>query len=244
MREREGQSVPVKLKQRKEDLKKLADPEKAKLLSKFFKTGKGQYGEGDVFLGIVVPEQRRIAKKYQDLLLKDLKKLISSRIHEERLVSLIILMNRYKKGDDIVKKEIVDFYLGNLEHINNWDLIDLSSGTILGDYLIDRDRSILYEMAKSDNLWKRRIAIMSTFAFIRRKDDFDDTLRISEMLLGDSHDLIHKAVGWMLREIGKKDIAREEAFLEKHYKKMPRTMLRYAIEKFDDKKRRYYLGKH
>lgn len=219
----------------------LANLEKAKILSGFFKTGKGQYGEGDIFLGIIVPEQRKTAKKYPDLSIKELKELIASRIHEERLVCLFILMNKYKKTDSTGKKEIVDFYLNNLEHVNNWDLVDLSSGTILGDHLMDRDRSILYKLAKSNNLWKRRIAIMSTFAFIRWKNDFNDTLHISEMLLNDKHDLIHKAVGWMLREIGKRDQASEEEFLERHYKKMPRTMLRYAIEKFDEDRRQYYL---
>ena len=231
-----------KLKQLKADMRKLANPEKARLLSGYFKTGKGEYGEGDTFLGIMVPDQRRVAKKYADLLMSDLRKLISSRMHEERLVCLFILINRYKKADMQGKKEVVDFYLRNMRHINNWDLVDLSSGTVLGGYLIDRDRSILYEMAKSDDLWKRRIAIMSTFAFIRQ-NDFGDTLRIAEMLLNDSHDLIHKAVGWMLREIGKRDQAIEEAFLKKHYRKMPRTMLRYAIERFDEQKRKNYLRK-
>ena len=234
--------MPGKLDQLKEDMRKLASPEKARVLSRFFKTGKGEYGEGDVFLGIMVPDQRRIAKKYPDLSMNDLGKLISGRMHEERLVCLFILINRYKKADSRGKKEVVDFYLRNLKYINNWDLVDLSSGPILGDHLIDRDRSILYEMAKSDDLWKRRIAVMSTFAFIR-KNDFGDTLRIAEMLLNDRHDLIHKAVGWMLREIGKRDQAKEEEFLKKHYKKMPRTMLRYAIERFDEDKRRNYLKK-
>jgi 3-methyladenine DNA glycosylase AlkD len=234
--------MPGKLDQLKADMRKLASPDKARLLSGFFKTGKGQYGEGDVFLGIMVPDQRTVAKKYLDLSMSDLRKLISSRMHEERLVCLFILINRYKKADSNGKRKIADFYLRNLRYINNWDLVDLSSGSILGDHLIEGDRSILYEMAKSDDLWKRRIAVMSTFAFIR-KNDFGDTLRIAEILLNDRHDLIHKAVGWMLREIGKRDQAKEEEFLSRHYSKMPRTMLRYAIEKFDEDKRRYYLRK-
>jgi 3-methyladenine DNA glycosylase AlkD len=234
--------MPGKLDQLKADMRKLASPEKARVLSGFFKTGKGEYGEGDSFLGIMVPDQRRIAKKYADLLMNDLRKLISSMMHEERLVCLFILINRYKKADSRGRKQVVDFYLKNMKYINNWDLVDLSSGPILGDHLIDGDRSILYEMAKSDDLWKRRIAVMSTFAFIRQ-NDFGDTLRIAEMLLNDRHDLIHKAVGWMLREIGKRDQAKEEDFLSRHYKRMPRTMLRYAIERFDEDKRRDYLRK-
>lgn len=234
--------MPGKLDQLKADMRKLASPEKARVLSRFFKTGKGEYGEGDAFVGIMVPDQRRIAKKYADLSMNDLRKLISGRLHEERLVCLFILINRYKKADVHGKKEVVDFYLGNLRYINNWDLVDLSSGPILGDHLIDGDRSILYEMARSDDLWKRRIAVMSTFAFIRN-NDFGDTLRIAEMLLNDTHDLIHKAAGWMLREVGKRDQAKEEEFLNQHNKKMPRTMLRYAIERFGEVKRRSYLRK-
>ena len=228
--------------QLKEDMRKLANPEKARVLSGFFKTGKGEYGEGDSFLGIMVPHQRRIAKKYHDLSMSDLRRLISSGIHEERLVCLFILVNRYRNADSGGKKEVVDFYLRNIRYINNWDLVDLSSGPILGDHLMDGDRSMLYEMAKSGDLWKRRIAVMATFVFIK-KNDFRDTLRIAEMLLDDRHDLIHKAVGWMLREIGKRDQAKEEEFLKKHYKKMPRTMLRYSIERFDEDKRKGYLRK-
>jgi 3-methyladenine DNA glycosylase AlkD len=234
--------MPDKLDRLKADMRKLASSEKARVLSGFFKTGKGEYGEGDVFLGIVVPDQRRIAKKYQDLSMNDLGKLISGRMHEQRSVCLFILINRYKKADSRGKKEVVDFYLRNLRYINNWDLVDLSAGPVLGDYLADRDRSMLYEMAQSDDLWKRRIAVMATFAFIK-KSDFGDTLHIAERLLNDRHDLIHKAVGWMLREIGKRDQAKEEEFLKKHYKKMPRTMLRYSIERFDEDKRKSYLRK-
>ncbi len=224
----------------KSDLKKLANPEKAKILQRFFKTGKGEYGEGDVFLGITVPGQRKIAKQYSDLPLKETGELLSSRIHEHRLTALLILVIKYKKADENVRKKLATFYIKNFRHINNWDLVDLSAEKILGDYLLDRDKSLLYKLTKSKNIWKRRISIMTTFQFIRN-NRFDDTLKISELLLQDEHDLIHKAVGWMLREIGKRDQAVEEKFLKQHYRKMPRTMLRYAIEKFDEEKRQFYL---
>ncbi len=230
------------LNQLKKDLKKLANPEKAKILQRFFKTGKGEYGEGDVFLGITVPEQRKIAKKYSELPLKETQKLLSGKIHEHRLTALLILVIKYKKSDDTDKKRISHFYIKNFKHINNWDLVDLSSEKILGDYLLEKDKSLLYKLAKSKNLWERRIAVITTFAFIRN-NRFNDTLKISGLLLNDRHDLIHKAVGWMLREIGKRDQEVEEKFLQKHYRKMPRTMLRYAIEKFDEKKRQFYLKK-
>ena len=220
----------------KQDLQKLKDPEKAEILSRFFKTGKGEYGEGDIFLGIKVPEQRKIAKNY-NLSLKEIQELLSSNIHEYRLTALFILISKYKKSD---KKQIVNFYLKNTKNINNWDLVDISAPKILGDYLLDKDKSVLYNLAKSNNLWERRIAILSTFTFIRN-NQFEDTLNISEILLNDKHDLIHKAVGWMLREIGKKDQEIEENFLDKHYKNMPRTMLRYAIEKFEENKRKFYF---
>jgi len=211
---------------------------------RFFKTGKGEYGEGDVFLGITVPLQRSIAKKYLDLNLKDVQDLLSSKIHEHRLVSLLILIFKYKKADELEKKEIVDFYLKNTKNINNWDLVDLSAGYIVGDYLFQfkKDTSVLYKLAKSKNLWERRIAIMSTFAYIKN-DHFKDVLSISEILLNDPHDLIHKAVGWMLREIGKRNKKVEVNFLNKHYREMPRTMLRYAIEKFTIEEKSFYMKK-
>jgi 3-methyladenine DNA glycosylase AlkD len=230
------------LDQIKRDLLQLSNPEKAKKLSGFFKTGKGQYGEGDIFLGIPVPEQRKVAKKYIDLSLNDIQELLSSKIHEHRLTSLIILVTKYEKTDNSGKDEIFSFYLKNTEKINNWDLVDLSAPKIVGDYLFNKDTSILFKLAKSDNLWERRIAILSTFKFIRN-NDFEDALSISELLLHDKHDLIHKAVGWMLREIGKRDQEIEERFLSKYYMHMPRTMLRYAIEKFDENKRKFYLTK-
>lgn len=230
------------LKNLTEELKEIQDPEKAKILLKFFKTGKGQYGEGDIFLGIKVPEQRKIAKKYSSIPLDDISQLLKSKFHEFRLTSLLILVLKYKKEDFKRKKEIVEFYLSHMEDINNWDLVDSSAPYILGDFLLDKDKSILYRLAKSDNLWERRIAILSTFAFIKN-NQFEDALNISEILLFDKHDLIHKAVGWMLREISKRDDRTEEEFLEKHYRIMPRTMLRYAIEKFDKDKRKFYLSR-
>ncbi len=228
------------LNQLKKDLKKLANPEKAKILQRFFKTGKGEYGEGDVFLGVTVPEQRKTAKKYSELPLKEIGKLLLSKIHEHRLTALLILVIKYNKADDDGKKKIADFYIKNSRHINNWDLVDLSADRILGDYLLDRDKSPLYKLTKSKNLWERRISVMTTFQFIKN-NRFDDTLKISKLLLHDEHDLIHKAVGWMLREIGNRDLAVEEEFLKQHYRSMPRTMLRYAIEKFPEDLRLGYL---
>lgn len=237
-------------KQLQKDFLKMKNPAKAKILARFFKTGKGEYGYGDVFLGIMVPQQRLLAKKYSQLPLGDIQKLLSSKIHEHRLTALFILINQYQeikkyKNEKIKKrklKTIFDFYLKNTRNINNWDLIDLSAPSIIGHYLLTRDRKILHKLAKSKSLWERRIAILASFYFIR-SGEFDDTLKIAEILLNDKHDLIHKAVGWMLREVGKRNQAAEEKFLKKYYKKMPRTMLRYAIEKFDAKKRQFYLKK-
>jgi 3-methyladenine DNA glycosylase AlkD len=223
-----------------------ANPIKAKLLQRFFKTGFGEYGEGDKFLGIVVPIQRKISKEFKDISLEEIQELLDSSYHEKRLIGLLILIENYKKtlkDKDFEKQKLIfDFYLDNARknHINNWDLVDLSAPNIVGDYLINKDRNILYELAKSKNLWEKRISIISTFAFIR-KNEFDDCLKISEILLNDSHDLIQKAVGWMLREIGKKDKKILEDFLKLNYKKMPRTMLRYSIEKFPEEKRKQYL---
>ena len=223
------------------DLCKLKNPEKAIQLQRFFKTGKGEYGEGDIFLGITVPKLRETAKKYYSLDIKELQELMNSRIHEERMISLFILINKYNTTNH--QKIITHFYLKNAEagNINNWDLVDLSAPNILGTHLLDKDRSVLYELAKSKNLWEKRISVLATFRFIK-DNDFRDSLKIAEMLLQDKHDLMHKAVGWMLREIGKRNQDEEEKFLKKHYKKMPRTMLRYAIEKFNEKKRLRYLN--
>lgn len=225
----------------RKELKYLANPKKAKLLQGFFKTGKGEYGEGDIFLGIMVPEQRELVKKYfKDLSSEEIGDLLNSKFHEERLIALLILVMRYEKFDD-QRVNIFKFYLENYSNINNWDLVDLSAPNIVGKHLLYLDKAVLYDFANSDNLWKKRISILSTFTFIRHSK-FKDSLKIAEILLDDKHDLIHKAVGWMLREIGKRDLGSEEEFLKKHYKKMPRTMLRYAIEKFDEVKRKKYLN--
>jgi 3-methyladenine DNA glycosylase AlkD len=234
--------IGMMLDQIRKDLSQLSEPERAKNLSWFFKTGKGQYGEGDIFLGIPVPEQRKVAKRYVGLPLDDLEELLGSSIHEHRLTALLILVAKYEKADNVGKSEIFSFYIGNKGNINNWDLVDLSAPRIIGDYLYTKDRSILFKLTKSNNLWERRIAVLSTFNFIRN-NDFEDSLTIAELLLHDEHDLIHKAVGWMLREIGKKDQEIEERFISKYCSEMPRTMLRYAIEKFEEEKRKFYLTK-
>ena len=224
----------------KQDMQKLSSKEKAKLLARFFKTGKGEYGYGDIFLGITVPETRNIAKKYSNLNLDYAKELLKSKIHEHRLVALLILIEKFRNSNEKDKGNIINFYLAHTTYINNWDLVDLSSHQILGNYLMNKDKSILYKLAKSDNLWEKRISIISTAYFIKN-NKFQDTLNISKILLKDKHDLVHKAVGWMLREIGKRNLKVEEEFLKKHYKQMPRTTLRYAIEKFSKNKREFYL---
>lgn len=230
----------------RKELREVADKEKGVLLQRFFKTGKGEYGEGDIFLGVVVPKQRAIAKKYVNLTLEEIQELLNSKIHEERLTGLIILTLKYKKAkkDNLTKRQIFEFYIKNTSKINNWDLVDLSAPNIVGAWLLnnEKDRKILYKLAKSESLWDKRIAIISTFAFIK-DNQFKDTLKISEILLRDKHDLIHKAVGWALREVGKKDKNVLVNFLEKHYKDMPRTMLRYSIEKFPEEERRRFLGR-
>ncbi|MFA7314424.1 MAG: DNA alkylation repair protein [Candidatus Magasanikbacteria bacterium] len=228
------------------ELKNLANPTKAKLLSGFFKTGKNQYGEGDKFIGITVPEQRKIAKKYYEKIsFGDLQKILENKIHEYRLTALIILCYKYEKTkDENLKKEIYNFYIKNLQFVNNWDLVDVTTPNIVGNYLFynQNKKNIIYKLVKSKNLWERRVAILATFKFIREKQ-FEDSLKISEILLFDNHDLIHKAVGWMLREIGKRDTKVLIKFLNQHTTKMPRTMLRYAIEKFPEEIRKNYLNK-
>lgn len=234
-----GRFVEMTASKVKKDLQALANPEKAKIYQRFFKTGKGEYGEGDVFIGLTVPQQRSVAKKYSDLPLDQVKILLHSEIHEHRLVAILILVHKFQKKQD---RAIVSLYLKNRECINNWDLVDLSAHKIIGAYLENRNRKTLYKLAKSKSLWDRRIAIIATFWFINN-NDFKDSLKIADILVNDKHDLIHKAVGWMLREIGKKDLKAEESFLNKHYKTMPRTMLRYAIERFKKKKKDFYMGR-
>jgi len=218
----------------------LANEEQAKNLQRFFKTGKGEYGEGDIFLGIKVPLQRDVAKKYQGLSLPKIQELLKSKIHEHRLTGLIILSNKYKEAEEDERANIFNFYLKNTKNINNWDLVDVTAPRIIGDFLFDKKKNILYDLARSEDLWERRVAIVSTANFIGR-GEFEDTLALSEILLDDEHDLIHKAVGWMLRKIGKKDEAVLEQFLKQHYNVMPRTMLRYSIERFPEEKRKMYL---
>ena len=224
----------------KNDLKYLANFDHANNLQWFFKTGKGQYGEGDVFIGVKVPNIRKVAKRYTDLTLSEIKKLLYSRIHEERLCALLILVDKFAKKNDTEKKKIFDFYIKNAKRANNWDLVDLSCPKIVRNYLLNKNKSILYKFTTSENLWERRISVISTFMFIKYKK-YKDSFKIAKILMNDKHDLIHKAVGWMLREIGKRNQTEEEKFLRKYYKKMPRTMLRYAIEKFEEEKRANYL---
>ncbi len=229
----------------KKNLRDVADKKKKIILARFFKTGKGEYGEGDVFLGVVVPEQRKIARKFAELPLKEIQKLLKSKIHEERLTGLIILINRYKKVSKfksfkVLKEQIFRFYIKNISAVNNWDLVDLSCRDIIGEHLISRPRNILYKLADSKNIWERRIAIVSTWAFIRR-NDFKDTLRLAKVFFNDKHNLIHKAVGWMLREVGKKDERVLRQFLNKYASKMPRMTLRCAIERLAENDRKRYL---
>jgi len=225
----------------RETVKKLRNKKKAALLQRYFKTAPGEYAEGDIFYGITVPALRTLAGKFKDLELKDTIALLKSPVHEERFLALIILMARYRRSDIAGKENIYRIYLKHTRYINNWDLVDVTAKRIVGDFLGDKDKAPLYKLARSSSVWERRIAILATFYFIGR-GEFGDALRIARMLLSDEHDLIHKAAGWMLREVGKRDMAAEEDFLKKHSKKMPRTMLRYAIEKFPENKRRAYLG--
>jgi len=208
---------------------------------RFFKTGKGQYGEGDCFLGIRVPVLREHAKKFKDASLADIQVLLGSDYHEERLCALLLLVQKFSRADDREQKILYDFYLKNTRHINNWDLVDLSAYLVVGAYLADKDKKPLYALARSQSLWERRIAIISTLSFIRQKQ-FDDTLSLAEILLDDREDLMHKATGWMLREVGKRNVGVLKKFLNAHGPRMPRTMLRYAIEKLPESDRKQYLN--
>jgi len=225
----------------KKELREKACSKKASDLSWFFKTRKGEYGYGDVFLGVTVPQQRLIVGKYKDIPLKEVAELLQEKIHEFRFCALIILVEKYRKGDDKTKKLIVDLYLDNLKFINNWDLVDVSAPSIIGDFFFNKNKKKLMKMLSSDNLWARRIAIISTLGFIRQ-NEVETTFLFAEKILNDEHDLIHKATGWMLREAGKKNKKRLVSFLEKNANKMPRTMLRYSIEKFTDKERKRFLN--
>jgi len=222
------------------DLLQLANEQIAEHSQRFFKTGKGEYGEGDIFLGIRVPLLRRLVKKYGGISIAEVRKLLHSKFHEERLLAVLMLVQLFKSADESVQKQVYDLYLENTEFINNWDIVDISASNIVGAHLHEKDKAPLSDLVQSKNLWERRIAIISTFYFIRQ-NEFDDTLKIAKILLNDKEDLIHKAVGWMLREVGKREIEFEEEFLQEHYKIMPRTMLRYAIEKFPETSRKMYL---
>jgi 3-methyladenine DNA glycosylase AlkD len=228
------------LKEIKDKLRKLANKKRAEHSKRYFKTGPGEYGEGDVFLGIAVPDLRKLSKAYRDIPLGATETLLKSPIHEERLLALLILVLAYTRADAKTQKRIYSLYLKSTEFINNWDLVDVSAHYIVGPYLWERSKKPLYSLAKSKSLWERRIAIMATFHFIRQ-NNFSETLIIADTLMADREDLIHKAVGWMLREVGKRDLRAEEEFLNPRYKDMPRTMLRYAIEKFPTAKRQRYL---
>lgn len=221
-------------------LRKLGTKKRAKVSRRFFKTGPGEYGEGDIFLGVTVPELRQLAASYQAITVREVTQLLRSTIHEERLLALLILCRAYTSGDGHIQKRIYELYLENTRHVNNWDLVDASAEHIVGAFLTGKSKQPLYALAKSKNLWERRIGIMATFHFIKR-DKFEETLKIATILLSDKEDLIHKAVGWMLREVGKRHLQSEERFLNEHYKEMPRTMLRYAIERFPESKRQRYL---
>jgi 3-methyladenine DNA glycosylase AlkD len=222
------------------ELDGLADPQAAAFAQRFFKTGPGQYGEGDIFRGIRVPVLRRLAKKYKDLSLPNVERLLNSPFHEDRLVALFVLVSIHSKGDERTRREAYSLYLNNTRWINNWDLVDSSAEHIVGPHLGDGNREMLVELARSNHWWERRIAVMATFHTIRKRE-YDATLQVAGILLHDPVDLIHKAVGWMLREIGKRDIEVEEKFLRSNYAKMPRTMLRYALERFPEPARQAYL---
>lgn len=224
----------------RKELETYIDPVKREYLPNFFKTGKGQYGEGDKFLGIVVPNTRIVAKKHKDVPFEVMVELLQSEWHECRLCALLMMVERFKKSDEKSRKEIYDFYLTQTSRINNWDLVDLSAPYIVGEYLKDKPREDLYRLAGSSLLWDQRIAVVATATLIRN-NDFTDILSLSERLLNHKHDLMQKAIGWMLREMGKRDKGLLVQFLDKHATKMPRTMLRYSIEKMTDEERKHYM---
>jgi 3-methyladenine DNA glycosylase AlkD len=225
------------------DLQEVAKEEKISKFQSFFKTGKGEYGEGDIFIGISVPETRKVVKKHKNASFEQIQELLESKIHEHRLCGLLIMVDQYQKGSDDKRRKMFEFYIKNISKVNNWDLVDSSADKIIGAHIFQKNKKLIYELVQSKKLWERRIAIISTFYFIK-KGQFQDTLKIAEILLNDDEDLIHKAVGWMLREMGKKGgMEKLIEFLDKNSQKMPRTMLRYSIEKLDEKQRKKYLGK-
>ena len=233
--------MPVTLAAVRKRLRDVGDPDDAIFLQRFFKTGPGQYGEGDHFLGIRVPMTRTLSREFAGLSIVDIEKLLHDKWHEARMLALVMLANRYSRGGPTEREKIFRVYLTNTAYINNWDLVDLSAPNIVGAHLETQSRALLDKLAVSKSLWERRIAIVATHWFIRQKQ-FDDTLRISTALLGDTHDLIHKAVGWMLREVGKRDEAVLEAYLDEHASEMPRTTLRYSIERLSPARRTHYMS--
>jgi 3-methyladenine DNA glycosylase AlkD len=237
---RKAQETAMTAGEVKKRLAALGSPEAAKHLARFFKTGPGQYGEGDIFIGITVPELRQVVRECHELPLPDVATLLASPIHEERTVALLILVQSVSRANKVRKKVVFDFYLKHVRFVNNWDLVDCSAAELVGAHLFDKSRKPLVRMARSTSLWERRIAVVATHHFIRQ-GEFDDTLAISRLLLSDTEDLIHKATGWMLREVGKRHQPTLESFLDDHAPAMPRTMLRYAIERFSPEKRRSYL---
>ena len=218
------------------ELQALSDAEKQEIFPRFFKTGKGEYGEGDRFLGVTVPNIRAIAKQYKNISLNEIRELMQSEWHEVRLCTLLIMVEKSKKKDETLRQQLFDLYLSQTDRINNWDLVDLSCRFIVGEYLLDKPRDILYHLAQSPLLWDNRIAIVSTYAFIR-KGQLEDTYTLSDLMMQHPHDLMHKAIGWMLREAGKRNPERLYDYVMSHRADMPRTMLRYAIEKFSPKER-------
>lgn len=225
----------------RKDLQKLSNKKRASDMQKFFKTGEGEYAYGDVFIGLTVPQSRKVAEKYKDISFEDLYKLIRSEIHEERFIALLVLVNNFR-ADEMLQRRIYEFFMKNIKFVNNWDLVDLSADKIVGGYLIDKPKHVLYKLASSKNMWERRIAMIATYNFIKN-EMFDDAIGIAEKLIEDDNDLIQKAVGWMLREVGKRNKSIEEAFLKKHHKEMGRTALRYSLEKFpEDSRKEYMLG--
>lgn len=226
----------------REEFKQLKSPVTAKVFTRFFKTGKGEYGEGDIFWGLTVPQSRKLAQKYRDLPFADVTRLLKSKIHEERLIALLILVDNFQLGSSDEKSRIYHFYISHTKYVNNWDLVDLSADKIVGNYLLNKPRDLLFILAKSKNVWERRIAMIATYQFIKEQKEDSFTFKIADMLLSDTHDLIHKAVGWMLREVGKR--VSEKAlvdYLRPRYRKMPRTMLRYSIERLPEKNRNAFI---
>jgi 3-methyladenine DNA glycosylase AlkD len=221
-------------------VRELSNAERAEVLQRFFKTAPGQYGEGDIFLGLTVPQMRALAREYRALSNAEIVDLLQSAFHDERAIALFILVQAFAKAAEANRKQIYELYLQQTKFINSWDLVDCSAAQIVGGFLLNKSRKPLHSLAKSPSLWERRIAIIATFHFIRQ-NEFTETLKIARLLLADKEDLIHKAVGWMLREVGKRNLDVEEEFLIEHYEKMPRTMLRYAIEKFPEARRQMYL---